>query len=95
MCLREKDGAVIVQVVLQPRASRDEVLEQQGGSLKIRVTAPPVDNQANKKLCALLSKLVGVGRKQVEVSGGHKGRIKQVRITGSTLDEVRRKLLPE
>jgi len=59
------------------------------------VTAPPVDNQANKKLCALLSKLVGVGRKQVEVSGGHKGRIKQVRITGSTLDEVRRKLLPE
>ena len=95
MCLREKDGAVIVQVVLQPRASRDEVLEQQGGSLKIRVTAPPFDNQANKKLCALLSKLVGVGRKQVEVSGGHKGRIKQVRITGSTLDEVRRKLLPE
>ena len=95
MCMREKDGAVIVQVLLQPRASRDEVLEQQGGSLKIRVTAPPVDNQANKKLCALLSKLVGVGRKQVEVSGGHKGRIKQVRITGSTLDEVRRKLLPE
>ena len=95
MCLREKDGAVIVQVVLQPRASRDQVLEQQGGSLKVRVTAPPVDNQANKKLCALLSKLVGVGRKQVEVSGGHKGRIKQVRITGSTLDEVRRKLLPE
>ena len=95
MCLREKDGAVIVQVVLQPRASRDEVLEQQGCSLKIRVTAPPVDNQANKKLCALLSKLVGVGRKQVEVIGGHKGRIKQVRITGSTLDEVRRKLLPE
>jgi len=95
VCMREKDGAVIVQVLLQPRASRDEVLEQQGGSLKIRVTAPPVDNQANKKLCALLSKLVGVGRKQVEVSGGHKGRIKQVRITGSTLDEVRRKLLPE
>jgi len=95
VCMREKDGAVIVQVLLQPRASRDEVLEQQGGSLKIRVTAPPVDNQANKKLCALLSKLVGVGRKQVEVIGGHKGRIKQVRITGSTLDEVRRKLLPE
>ena len=93
--MREKDGAVIVQVLLQPRASRDEVLEQLGGSLKIRVTAPPVDNQANKKLCALLSKLVGVGRKQVEVIGGHKGRIKQVRITGSTLDEVRRKLLPE
>ena len=95
VCLREKDGAVIVQVLLQPRASRDEILEQQGGSLKIRVTAPPVDNQANKKLCALLAKLVGVGRNQVEVIGGHKGRVKQVRIANTALEEVRRKLLPE
>ena len=94
MCLREKDGAVIVQVVLQPRASRDEVLEQQGDALKIRVTAPPVDNQANRKLCALVAKLVGVGRNQVEVIGGHTGRVKQVRIASATLEEVRRKLLP-
>ena len=93
MCLREKDGAVIVQVVLQPRASRDEVLEQRGDALKIRVTAPPVDNQANRKLCALVSKLVGVGRNQVEVIGGHTGRVKQVRIASATLEEVRRKLI--
>jgi len=95
VCLREKDGAVIVQVVLQPRASRDEVLEQQGDALKIRVTAPPVDNQANRKLCALVAKLVGVGRKQVEVIGGHRGRVKQVRIAGATLEEVGNKLVPE
>jgi uncharacterized protein (TIGR00251 family) len=95
VCLREKDGAVIVQVVLQPRASRDEVVEQQGDSLKIRVTAPPVDNQANKKLCALLSKLMGVGRKQVEIIGGHRGRVKQVRIASTTVEKVRKKLLPE
>jgi uncharacterized protein (TIGR00251 family) len=90
--MREKDGAVIVKVLLQPRASRDEVVEQQGDSLKIRVTAPPVDNQANKKLCALVAKLVGVGRKQVEVIGGHKGRVKQVQIASTTLEEVRKKL---
>jgi uncharacterized protein (TIGR00251 family) len=95
VCLREKDGAVIVQVVLQPRASRDEVVEQQGDSLKIRVTAPPIDNQANKKLCALLSKLVGVGTREVAVVGGHKGRVKQVRIASTTVEEVRRKLIPE
>jgi hypothetical protein len=92
--MREKDGAVIVKVLLQPRASRDGVVEQQGDSLKIRVTAPPIDNQANKKLCALIAKLVGVGRKQVEVIGGHTGRVKQVKIASTTLEEVRRKLLP-
>ena len=95
MCLREKDGAVIVKVVLQPRASRDEVVEQQGDCLKMRITAPPVDNQANIKLCELLAKRVGVGKKQVAVIGGHKGRVKQVRITSTTLEEVRRKLLSD
>ena len=94
MCLREKDGAVILKVILQPRSSRDGVVERQGDCLKMRVTAPPVDNQANAKLCELLAKLIGVGKKQVEVTGGHKARVKQVRIAGSTLEEVRRKLMP-
>jgi uncharacterized protein (TIGR00251 family) len=94
MCLREKDGAVIVRVVLQPRASRDEVAEHQGDCLKVRVTAPPVDNQANINLCELLAKRAGVGKKQVAVIGGHKGRVKQVKITGITLEEVRKRLMP-
>ena len=95
VCLREKDGAVIVKVVLQPRASRDEVVEQQGDCLKMRVTAPPVDNQANTKLCELLAKLLGIGKRQVAVIGGHKARVKQVRISSSTLEEVRKKLIPD
>lgn len=93
MWLREKDGAVIVTVLLQPRSSRDGVVEQQGDALKVRVTAPPVDNQANEKLCALLSKLLGVGRTQVQVTGGHRSRRKQVRIAGSTPEDVRSKLI--
>jgi uncharacterized protein (TIGR00251 family) len=95
VCLREKDGAVIVKIVLQPRASRDEVVEQQGDCLKVRVTAPPVDNQANTKLCELLAKLLGIGKKQVTVIGGHKTRIKQVRVANSTVEEVRKKLIPD
>lgn len=94
MCLREKNGAVIVKVLLQPRASRDEVLEQQGDCLKIRVMSPPIENRANRKLCELLAQRIGVGKKQVEVIGGHTGRVKQVRIASADLEEVRRKLLP-
>ena len=94
MCLREKDGAVIVKVVLQSRSSRDEVVEQKGDCLKIKVTAPPVDNQANTKLCELLAKLAGVGKKQVAVISGHKGRVKQIKITGTTLEKVRKRLVP-
>jgi uncharacterized protein YggU (UPF0235/DUF167 family) len=34
---------LILFVRLQPRASRNEIIAEQDGRLKIRLTAPPVD----------------------------------------------------
>jgi len=90
--IREEDGAVIMNVLLQPRASKNELVGIHGDCLKIKITSPPVENKANKKLCEFLSKLIGVGKGRVEVIGGHKARIKKVRISDSTLEEVRKKL---
>ena len=90
--IEEKGGAVVLRVLVQPRASRNELAGIHGDCLKIRVTSPPVEDQANKKLCAFLSKLIGVGKKQVEVVGGHKTRVKKVRISNASMDEVRKKL---
>lgn len=92
MCLEEKDGAVVLKVLVQPRASRNELVGIQGDCLKIKVTSPPVEDQANRKLCEYLSKLIGIGKRQVEVVGGHRSRVKKVRISDSTLEEVRKKL---
>ena len=90
--IEEKGGAVVLRVLVQPRASRNELAGIHGDCLKIRVTSPPVEDQANKKLCAFLSKLIGVGKKQVEVVGGHKTRVKKVMISNTSMDEVRKKL---
>ena len=90
--IEEKGGAVVLRVLVQPRASKNELVGVHGDCLKIRVTSPPVEDQANKKLCAFLSKLIGVGKKQVEVVGGHKTRVKKVRISNTSMDEVRKKL---
>jgi len=90
--IEEKGGAVVLRVLVQPRASKNELAGIHGDCLKIRVTSPPVEDQANKKLCAFLSKLIGVGKKQVEVVGGHKTRVKKVRISNASMDEVRKKL---
>jgi len=90
--IEEKGGAVVLRVLVQPRASKNELAGVHGDCLKIRITSPPVEDQANKKLCAFLSKLIGVGKKQVEVVGGHKTRVKKVRISNASMDEVRKKL---
>jgi len=92
LCFKEEDGAVIVNVLVQPRASKNELVGIHGDCLKIKVTAPPVENQANKKICEYLSRLIGISKRKIEVIKGQKMRVKKVRISDSTLDEVRKKL---
>lgn len=94
MWLKEHEDGVIVEVVLQPRASRNEVAGIQGGRVKIKVTSPPVEGMANKKLCEFLADLMGIGRQRVQVIAGQTGRIKRVKISDVSLEEVRRKMTP-
>jgi hypothetical protein len=94
MWLKEHDGGVVVDVVLQPRASRNEVTGIQGGRLKIKVTSPPVEGMANKKLCEFLADLLGIGKQRVQVIAGQAARIKRVKISDVSMDEVQRKLMP-
>lgn len=93
MCLKEHEGGVIVEILLQPRASRNELAGVQEGRLKIKVTSPPIEGKANEKLCEFLADLMGIGKKRVQVIAGHTARVKRVRIDDASVDEVRKKLI--
>lgn len=71
---------LLLECHLQPRASRDEFAGLQGGRLKIRLCAPPVDGKANAQLLVLLAKAFGVARRDVEIDSGESSRLKRVRI---------------
>jgi len=83
MALRGVDGAVIFDVLVQPRASRAKIGPVHDGRLKIAVTAPPVDGEANAAVVEVLAKALGVPRRQVEVIAGMSSRRKTVRIEGA------------
>lgn len=75
-----KSGAALAIRVV-PRASRNEVSElMEDGTVKIRLTAPPVEGKANQALIEFLSDLLGVPRSQVEIVAGHTGRNKLVSV---------------
>jgi uncharacterized protein (TIGR00251 family) len=80
----EKDGALTVDVVVQPRASR-EGLSVHGELLKISVNAPPVDGKANEAVLRVLAGALSVPRSAIEILRGESGRRKTVRIRGVTL----------
>jgi uncharacterized protein (TIGR00251 family) len=80
------DGAdLLLDVRVLPRASRDEVVGMQGGRLKIKITAPPVDGKANQHLISYLAKLCGVPKSDVTLIKGETGREKSFRIRSPRL----------
>lgn len=69
---------------LQPRAKKNAVEGEYGDALKIRLTAPPVEGEANKALVAFVAKLLGVKKSAVTIESGEKSRDKRVRVAGLT-----------
>jgi len=77
---RWNNEALILDIRVQPRASRDEIAGPRGERLKIRLTAPPVDGKANQHLLKYLANLCGVRRNQVQLISGANGRNKRIAI---------------
>ena len=77
-----------------PRASRSEIVGEVDGSVKVRLSSPPVDGAANAELVKLLSKRLGVPRSSVAIVSGETSRNKRIRINGVTAEAVRALLTP-
>jgi uncharacterized protein (TIGR00251 family) len=87
--ITEKDGTLSFAVRVQPRASRDEIAGEYQGGLKIRLTAPPVDDRANEALRKLLAARLKVPLSAVRIASGERSRTKRVEIRGVTVAMIR------
>jgi uncharacterized protein (TIGR00251 family) len=81
--LREEAGGVVLEILVQPRASRTQVVGEHGGRLKIALAAPPLEGEANAALVEFLAKALGVKRADVSLLRGGAGRRKSVRVLGA------------
>ena len=81
------DGTV-VSLYIQPRASKNEIIGEQNGALKVRLTSPPVEGAANKLCCEFIAKLCGVAKRDIMILAGDKSRHKRLLISGLRPEEV-------
>jgi uncharacterized protein (TIGR00251 family) len=79
MCL-VTDAAIMVR--LRAGARSDELVGIRDAVLLARVSAPPVDGRANRALCRLIARRVGVAPSKVTIVHGRRSREKLVRVQG-------------
>jgi len=73
---------VVVPVKVSAGASRDRVMGEHGGALKVSVAAAPERGKANKAVCELVAKTLGLSRAQVRLVSGETSRDKKLLVTG-------------
>lgn len=74
-----------VRLHVLPRAKRCEISGEHNGALKVRVTAPPVDDAANRAIIEFFSALLGISKSSLNISAGLKHRDKILQIKGISL----------
>ncbi len=91
-CFEEKDGCIVLNVRVVPRASKDEIAGMMGDALKVRIQAPPVEGKANDYLVRFLAKRWKLSRADIGLLSGETGRNKRLRISNPS-PELRKELL--
>jgi len=78
LSLKEHPEGIVFKIFVQARSSKNTIAGIHGDALKIRLTAPPVDDAANKMCVKFLAKCLDVSKSSLEIISGHTGRNKQI-----------------
>jgi uncharacterized protein (TIGR00251 family) len=83
---------VTFAIRVHPRARKNAVTGEIGDTLKISVTAPPIDGKANEACIDFLAKVLSVSRSSVTIASGQSSRRKVIRVVGLSAEEIRRRI---
>lgn len=78
----ENDKGVSFEVLVVPRAGQERIGPVIGDRLKVQVTSPPADQEANLAVIACLARACGVAKSAVKIIRGARSRRKTIRIDG-------------
>jgi uncharacterized protein (TIGR00251 family) len=90
--IEPSDGGVLLRVRVQPRASRSRVTTDSEGAIRVAVTAPPADGEANRAVVEAVARALGLAKSRVRIHSGERSRNKTLRIDDIDLESVRKPL---
>lgn len=81
----------VVTLKIVPNSSRNEVVKEDD-YIKIKITAPPVENKANKVLVEFLSKKLSVAKSKIKIIRGETSKLKTISIEDMTEEDFNNKI---
>ena len=92
LLIRRTPDGLQIRLHVQPRAKRCEISGVHNGALKIKVTAPPVDDAANRAVIEYLADRLGIPRSRLSILSGARSRNKILDIKGMSLENFHKRL---
>jgi uncharacterized protein (TIGR00251 family) len=90
--LTETKNGLALKVRVLPRSSRTEASGIQDGALKLKITAPPVEGQANEACLRFLAEALKIRRSQIALASGPASKTKTFAISGLDRRELEQRL---
>ena len=84
MQIKPCDNGIRFSAIIQPRSSKNEVTGVYNDALKIRLTSPPVDGEANKACMRFFAKWLGISPSKVSIVQGFSSKNKTIEVIDLT-----------
>ena len=78
------ENGIRFSAIIQPRSSKNEVTGIYNDALKIRLTSPPVDGEANKACMRFFAKWLGTSPSKVSIVQGLSSKNKTIEVADLT-----------
>jgi len=82
-------GGALLYVRVVPGAKKSQLAGEEGGRLKVRIQAPPVEGKANRELLRLLARELGLKKNRIALIAGERSRNKELLLKDMSPAEAR------
>lgn len=72
------EKGVILSVKLVPNSSFSKIVDYTQEYVRIKISAPPLENRANKELIQFCSQFFDINKSKIEIISGDKSKLKKI-----------------
>lgn len=81
------ENSLIIKLKISPNASKNEIIKKDE-EIKVKITAQPIENKANKALIEFLSKKFKVAKSNIEIVKGETSKEKTLLFKNISSDKM-------